>query len=111
VNSQFPGKVDGRNYDKGCNRYLDRSGDLADPKNQAAGQEQEFAAASDALIIFGFRYQGEQSLTPDPLKRSNPAGGTRPFGMGSNYIIFRFQYKTSFGVHSLLAGGKSRYPT
>jgi hypothetical protein len=98
VNSQFPGKVNGNNYDKGCNRYRDHSGDFPDPKNEAAGEEQEFAAAFRALIIPGFRYPGEQTLTPDSLKRSHLACGTRPSGMGPGYIIFRFQYRTSLGV-------------
>ena len=97
VNSQFPGKVNGSNYDKGCNRYLDHSGGFPDPKNEAAGQEQEFAAASHTLIILGFRYPGEQTPTPDSLKHSNLAGGTQSSGMGPAYIIFRFQYKTSLG--------------
>jgi hypothetical protein len=95
VNSQFPGKVNGCNYDKGCDRYLDRPGDFPDPKKEAARQQQKFAAASHTLIIPGFGYQGEQSPAPDPLKRSNLAGGTRPSGMGLNYILFRFQCKTS----------------
>ncbi len=98
VNSQFPGKVNGSNYDKGCNRYLDYSGDFPDPKSEAAGHEQEFAAASRTLIILGFRYPGEQTLTPDSLKRSHLAGGTRPSRVGPAYVIFRSQYKTSLGV-------------
>jgi hypothetical protein len=95
VNSQFPGQVNGRNYNKGCNRYLDRSRKFLNPKNVAAQQQQKSAAASHTLIILGFGYPGEQSLAPDSLKRSDLAGGTRSSGMGPNYIIFRFQCKTS----------------
>ncbi len=95
VSSQFPGKVNGDNYDKDCEHYRDHSGDFPDSKNEAAGQEQKFAAASGTLIILGFRYPGEQTLTPDSLKFSHLAGGTRASGMGPNHIIFRLQYKTS----------------
>jgi hypothetical protein len=106
VDSQFPGKVNGSKYDKDCKRYLDYSRDFPDPKNvAAAGQEQEITAASRALIILGFRYQGEQTLTPDSLKCSHLAGGTRPSGMGPNYIIFQFQCKTSLGVNIHRRGG------
>jgi len=95
VNSQFPGKVNGGNYDEGCKHYREHAGHFPDPKIETTGQEQKFAAASRTLIILGFRYPGEQTLTPDSLKFSHLAGGTRASGMGPNYIIFRFQCKTS----------------